>query len=188
MTGTHGALNKEGEPASFSDLLVRIKKDVQNLTRSKEIEIVNQTSPDLEVVSGQSTLNVVLRNTLINAIKFSYRNSQIQVCAEEEDAYYKIKVIDSGVGMSSEQLHQLFTAKTNSAIGTEGETGHGMGLLLCHELLDRIGGSIEVTSKPNKGVNVRISSTQKPDILSDEMLIQSPSSRGNLHQPRRAPL
>lgn len=151
MTGTHGTLTENGDIVAFSDLLGRIKKDVQNLTRSKDIEIVDQTGPSLEVESGQSTLSVVLRNTLINAIKFSHRNSQIHVYAGEDEAFYQVKVVDNGVGMSSEQLKQLFTSKTNSVVGTEGETGHGIGLLLCHELLDRIGGDITAESTLGKG-------------------------------------
>jgi signal transduction histidine kinase len=64
-------------------------------------------------------------------------------------------VKDNGVGMSTEQLDQLFVLKNKkSSIGTEGEKGTGMGMVLVKDLIELLDGKIEIESQKGLGTTV----------------------------------
>ena len=146
MTGAGNRDHQQGVEIEFNQLFERIKIELKSLIEPKQILVLNHSDPKLRIDNAISTLSVVLRNTLMNAIKFSNKQTEVHVKAFVEGRFFNVNVRDFGMGMTGEQLKVLFTAKTSSNIGTEGESGHGMGLLLCHELLERVGGSIHADS------------------------------------------
>ena len=74
-------------------------------------------------------------------------------------------VQDSGCGMSKERQAGLFSlGGVNSEKGTEGEKGNGLGLLLCKEFVEKLGGSIWVESDLNKGSRFYFSVSSKYSI------------------------
>jgi signal transduction histidine kinase len=94
----------------------------------------------------------VLRNLITNAIKFTKPNGTIIVSSERDDNWIKIKVADNGVGISEENIQKLFRIDSNySTKGTAEESGTGLGLILCKELVEKQGGKIYVTSKKDSG-------------------------------------
>jgi PAS domain S-box-containing protein len=117
--------------------------------KSKEIEITCDIPDELEVFADINMLETVVRNLVSNAIKFTPRHGKVSVNAHINN--YKnveITVADSGIGMSSEIVTNLFRidVQTNR-IGTEGEPSTGLGLLLCKEFVEKHGGKIWVESK-----------------------------------------
>ncbi|MNT91331.1 Phytochrome-like protein cph1 [compost metagenome] len=62
-----------------------------------------------------------------------------------------VSIKDNGIGMSDQQLENLFTFKAKTTYGTNREKGTGMGLMLCKELLTSIHGSITAESKVGEG-------------------------------------
>lgn len=63
----------------------------------------------------------------------------------------QISVKDTGIGMPEKQLNKLFKSKVDSGTGTNNESGTGMGLLFCKDLIEKSNGKIWVTSEPGKG-------------------------------------
>ncbi|MDZ7764179.1 MAG: ATP-binding protein [Melioribacteraceae bacterium] len=126
---------------------------VNNTAGEKGIRLKHHLDKSLFVFADEDMLNTVLRNLLTNAIKFSNQKSEIEVKAEAFDEdYIEVSVADSGVGMNNEILKNLFTLDTtNSKPGTSGETGTGLGLILCKEFVEKHGGKIRVDSKPEEG-------------------------------------
>ncbi|MBM9546608.1 PAS domain-containing sensor histidine kinase [Leptospira sp. 201903074] len=85
----------------------------------------------------------VIRNLVSNALKFSHNNGTIYVKALDVGDDWQISVIDSGVGMSKTTLNKLFkVGEVIKSTGTEGETGNGIGLLLCNEFVSVNGGTL----------------------------------------------
>lgn len=83
----------------------------------------------------------VIRNLVSNALKFSHSNGKIQINAVDTGEDWQVSVIDSGVGMSKSILNKLFkVGEVIKSTGTGGETGNGIGLLLCHEFVSVNGG------------------------------------------------
>ena len=95
-------------------------------------------------------LETVLRNLLSNAIKFSYENSEINISVENADSKYIVSVVDNGVGIPKERIDTIFSMDAKSTIGTQGETGNGLGLAVCDRMVRKNGGEIFVESEPDK--------------------------------------
>lgn len=102
---------------------------------------------DLHVYGDSYMISTVLRNLISNAIKFTQMGN-VFISVEKMDDYCQIIIKDSGVGISDEQVKDLFKIdKSSSSKGTAGETGTGLGLLLCKDFVEKNGGQISVESK-----------------------------------------
>ena len=120
--------------------------------QKKNIEFMNQASPGNSVLADENHIKVVLRNLVSNAIKFTDTNGRVILKSEVEDSRIIICVEDNGKGMSAEEISKLFIAQTHfSQRGTSGESGTGIGLMLCKELVELNGGSLWIESTPGKG-------------------------------------
>ena len=96
-------------------------------------------------------VNLVLRNLLSNAIKFTPENGKVFIGAADKATFVEIFVQDTGIGMSSENMHQLFGDMYYTTKGTASENGTGLGLKLCKHFLEKNGGEIYVKSSPGEG-------------------------------------
>ncbi|AYB29934.1 tetratricopeptide repeat protein [Chryseolinea soli] len=119
---------------------------------NKKITIVNQIAAFAWVIADRDAINIVLRNLVTNAIKFSKPNDSIYIAMHKEAQRVIISVKDTGIGMSPEQQKSLFSGSANaSTAGTENEKGTGLGLALCQELIQQHGGEIWVESVLGSG-------------------------------------
>ncbi len=137
-------------------ILADIVKDVKalaefNLT-DKNQTISTDVGPNLVVYADKDMIAVVLRNLIFNAIKFSSKGSEISLKASPNDETVRVDVIDSGIGIAEENIGKLFAIdKNTTSQGTEGETGSGLGLVLCKEFVEKNNGRIWVESQLGKG-------------------------------------
>ena len=116
----------------------------------KEININTDIPGFLNVFADQNMIDFVFRNLISNAIKFTPRNGNIFVRAKTHDNRIICQVEDTGIGMKPEILENLFKlGSSKSSPGTEGETGTGLGLILCKEFIKKNRGSIWVESDPD---------------------------------------
>jgi len=123
----------------------------QNL-KSKEITLKIDIKPEISIFADKKMVETILRNLLSNAIKFTHPNGTISVSSEPADDFVIIKVSDTGVGITPEILSDLFKVdKVQSSPGTRKETGTGLGLILCKELVEKQNGKMWVESKENVG-------------------------------------
>jgi signal transduction histidine kinase len=118
----------------------------------KEIELYNRINPGFHIQSNQDMLQIVLRNLVSNAIKFTKKRGTVEVGLRQDFLNVEIFVKDSGIGMNEATISKLFQSnKHNSTRGTENEKGTGLGLMLCKEFAEKHNGTIHVRSKPNEG-------------------------------------
>lgn len=93
-----------------------------------------------------------MRNLLQNAVKFTPRSGSVKIGCRLVDDVVEISVTDTGIGMPAEKLNDLFSPGTKvSTRGTEGESGTGLGLILCKEFIKKHGGRIWVESRIGAG-------------------------------------
>ncbi|MEH6629583.1 MAG: PAS-domain containing protein [Halopseudomonas aestusnigri] len=118
---------------------------------NKDIKV--SVSPNaLCVVGDRHMTETILRNLLGNAIKFTTRGGEIKVDSELINKRVYIHVKDSGVGIDPKKLDGLFTLENKqSAVGTEGEAGTGLGLLICREFSEKQQGELLAVSKEGVG-------------------------------------
>ena len=141
-------------PVTFS--LSRVVDDEVSLMHmpieSKSIRLTVDVSDDLCANADRNMVATVLRNLLTNAIKFSHPEGRIAISARQDGAWITVSVADDGVGMSADKLRTLFDAgREQSTRGTRGETGSGLGLVVCKHFVERNGGRLTAHSEESRG-------------------------------------
>jgi signal transduction histidine kinase len=101
--------------------------------------------------SDAEMIRIIMRNLISNAIKFSYVNGSVFIESHQMPGGVIISVRDTGQGISKENLERLFQFSNLSTSGTADEVGTGLGLTLCREFVEKLGGIIQVTSEEGKG-------------------------------------
>jgi two-component system sensor histidine kinase/response regulator len=122
----------------------------------KQISLRNLIQEETMVYADFDMVDTVLRNLIANAIKFTDIAGTIEMSAKEDEQSVEIAVSDTGIGISEENISKLFRidVKQNN-VGTAGERGTGLGLLLCKELVKKNSGRIWVESELGKGSTFR---------------------------------
>ncbi len=133
--------------------IIRENIDLARVTAEKKsIKLEFQTSGPVMVMADSNMINTVLRNLISNAIKYTGESGTIEVRTKADARNVDVSVVDSGIGMSEEERRNLFKVDMPvSRKGTSGESGTGLGLLICKEFVEKHNGAIHVTSKPGKG-------------------------------------
>ncbi len=123
----------------------------------KNIELVLEMENEEVTLLGESEmLHLVLRNLINNAIKFSPTDTQIVISGKLEDGKAQICVKDKGLGIPLEQQSAIFGSQVKPGIGTQSEKGIGLGLVLCHDFVKAMRGSIKFQSKVNEGTEFTV--------------------------------
>ena len=119
----------------------------------KGIQFINQIDSELRILADKNMLDLVIRNLVANSIKFTRDGGYVEIFATEKDEDTVIVSIrDNGIGMNEEQKLQLFSTTTlYTTKGTANEKGTGLGLKLCKEFVERMGGAIWVESNEGEG-------------------------------------
>lgn len=145
------------------DLLEVIESTLELLAPTayqKRLELVRMVPPEvpLQLRGDPLRLRQVLTNLLSNAIKFTESGSvsvQLRLLEQNErEATIAFTINDTGIGIPTNELPQLFHAYARSRISTRQHVeGTGLGLSICKKLLDLMGGEIRVTSKVGSGTS-----------------------------------
>lgn len=143
----------------FNPSTIILKKLVEDLTNllmenanNKKITLTCQIPDNLQVFADQNMLKTILRNLVSNGLKYTNHNGWIVIEAMEEENVVRISVKDNGIGIKQDNIQQLFIASSNETTrGTENEKGTGLGLILCHEFVTKLGGEIWAESEPGIG-------------------------------------
>jgi len=97
-------------------------------------------------------IEMVIRNIVTNAIKFTPENGKVRISVININQDLQVEVSDNGIGISPEDQTKLFRIDTDfSKKGTMGEGGTGLGLILCKEFIEKNNGRIWVNSNPGEG-------------------------------------
>ncbi|EON75387.1 hypothetical protein ADIS_4091 [Lunatimonas lonarensis] len=129
------------------------------VAQSKEIKIHNTIDPSISCWADREQVNLIFRNLVNNALKFTHQGGEISLIAEKIlPATWKFTVQDSGIGMDEHTVNKLFKADfNNKRYGTAGEKGTGLGLILVKDFVEKNGGELTVESE--LGVGSRFSFT-----------------------------
>lgn len=122
-----------------------------------------------EYILEMNELEVILRNLLDNAIKYSPHEGKLVIRLKKVGKLLRWEIQDQGVGMDQETGEQLFKFKVSSKVGTNNEKGVGLGMYLCKSLADKIGARLSFTSEPNKGTTFIV---EKP-LVQEEIVEKS---------------
>ena len=133
----------------LNQIIQNAAKNNQSSAGKKSINIILDINPDIELQCDCYEVEQVITAMINNAIRFSEPGQQIQISAgiEESDAF--IKITDQGSGIPKEFLPHVFDEFTDSDSEHHSQ-GHGLSMAIAREIINMHGGSISVTSKPQK--------------------------------------
>ncbi|MEM9001377.1 MAG: tetratricopeptide repeat-containing sensor histidine kinase [Bacteroidota bacterium] len=125
------------------------------VAEEKRVRLTNLCLSSLTGNLDKNIVSSVLSNLVNNALKFTPENGEVTINAKKIRSNIVFKIEDSGLGMSKAALRNLFKLnKITSSKGTANESGTGLGLILCKELITKHKGKIKVKSKIGKGTTV----------------------------------
>ncbi|PXX91095.1 hybrid sensor histidine kinase/response regulator [Marinobacter vulgaris] len=153
-----GKLSLESIPFSVRNLIEECATLHAQQARRKNIDVVTDIDCNLpESFLGDPTrIRQILNNLLSNAIKFTEQGS-VRIRATRFDGNLRIDVIDTGIGMSREGLHRIFSPFSQADTDTTRlYGGTGLGLTLCRQLVERMHGQILVDSEERRGTHFTV--------------------------------
>jgi len=120
------------------------------LAERKQIRLTSNLPEGTAVFADHNMVNLILRNLISNAIKFTDKHGEISVSTSDAGEFIEVQVTDSGIGILEKDIPKLFQRVNHiSTYGTNHEKGSGLGLLLCKEFTEIHGGMI--SARPNTG-------------------------------------
>jgi signal transduction histidine kinase len=135
-----------------------LKKSIQDVlhllnqpAKTKQITITDDTPPEIFCYSDKDMINLVIRNLVANAIKFTPENGAVIIGVHEHSSFIEVYVKDTGAGISREALQKISNNDMFTTKGTASESGTGLGLMLCKEFLIRNGSQLHIESEPGNG-------------------------------------
>lgn len=135
---------------------------LHDIAEKKEISIQTQIPSTLAVFADKNMCQAIIRNIVLNAIKFTPKKGTIHIHALENPENIIITIKDSGIGMHQDLINDLFKIDTkNNRVGTENEPSTGLGLILCKEFVEKHKGQIWAESEEGKGSTFHISFPKK---------------------------
>jgi ligand-binding sensor domain-containing protein/signal transduction histidine kinase len=120
--------------------------------QEKGVVLSNKAEGEFMAFGDLDMINTVVRNLISNAVKFTGPQRSVIVEILEDTDFYEVQVMDEGVGISPENMQKLFRIDVKyKTTGTAGETGTGLGLVICREFVERNGGRIWCESREHSG-------------------------------------
>ncbi|MBN1598205.1 MAG: hybrid sensor histidine kinase/response regulator [Bacteroidales bacterium] len=152
-----GKMKFDPDDLKLSDIIDDNFSLLKSQSDNKEIEFIKFVNDNIVVNADRNMLNIVLRNLISNAIKYTPRKGKVTVKAEKKGENVILSVMDNGVGIPENKIKTLFKPIDNTSTpGTESEPGTGFGLILTHEFVIKNNGSISVKSKEGEGTEFRL--------------------------------
>lgn len=144
---------------TYKPIEVKIKTIVEKIIdlyehpiKTKKLTVNNYINDENSIYADHKMVEIIFRNIINNAIKYSENGGQIDVSFDNKNGNATFIIKDNGIGMDEETRKNLFNEiNITSQKGTRGEKGTGLGLSLCKEFVERNKGNIEVESSPGKG-------------------------------------
>jgi len=148
------------EPLDIGTLLDNVLLDWQE--RSPDHRFILETTPGcpLVYVDRARLVNQVLYHLLSNATQYSPPGSTVKIAAKPVGKYVEVIIADTGVGMTADQVRNLFTKFWRADDSPTAVEGSGLGLVVVKHIVEQHGGRIWIDSTPGKGTVVHFTLPQ----------------------------
>lgn len=149
-----GKVTANPDPFDVKEFLDDLVEELQTILKPGQ-ELVFKHSGDTVIFTDKKQLKNILINLISNASKFSPENTPIKIDSEIRDHLLTISVIDRGIGIAEEDMHNLFTSFFRGKNVTNIQ-GTGLGLQIVKRYLELLHGNIHIESELNKGTKATI--------------------------------
>lgn len=166
----------------IAEIVEKNKDLLESLLKKKLICFESHVNRQHTVLADYDMIDAVLRNIIMNSIKFTDYNGKIEIHSAEKDNTIILRITDTGIGMNTDQLDRLFKLdKMQVSAGTAGEKGTGLGLIISREFIEANKGNIWVESTPGKGSSFYI---QLPAADPSQAIYDLPANAGTAFHSR----
>ena len=171
-----GKIHLEETKVNLSDVLHDLKTIIGGQIHAKQLELYMDAMDvmDEDVYCDKTRLNQVLLNLLSNAIKFTPAGGMVSVRLKQlqntqtDKGMYELRIKDTGIGMSQEFVQKIFNPFERERSSTVSKIqGTGLGMAITKNIVDMMGGTIDIHTEQNKGTEfiirliLRIQSEQR---------------------------
>jgi len=139
------------QPIDVAAIIEEVSRLLRLQAEAKHIVITVCGDNRVIAFADKDMVNLIVRNLLSNAIKYTPESGRIKMAAQKKPVGVELFIQDSGLGIEPEALEKIKKNSFYSTKGTSGESGTGLGLMLCREFADRNGGELLIESQPGKG-------------------------------------
>ena len=126
-------------------LLSQLASDKGISIEFKNKQVITNIRTDKDMIS------LVIRNLIANAVKYTNKGGIVTISMVDNLDKTIVSIKDTGIGMDKSKLTRLFSGEDPSAPGTNNEQGTGLGLILCKDFIEKLGGEITAESEKGKG-------------------------------------
>jgi signal transduction histidine kinase len=147
----------EPDEIDFQNLLGEIMASLRHMDGFDSIQFSIKLETKNAFFNSRALLESILQNLLVNAVKYRRKDKDhcsVTVNISDYENGIRIEVIDDGIGIDQSNLSRIFKANFKSIMSTTGS--HGLGLFIVKKAVEKINGSIEVTSSQKKGTSFTI--------------------------------
>jgi len=139
------------EEVNLNPLIMNCLALFDETVGNKELALKIKVPEIITCTADRIMMEVIFRNLVSNAIKFTNRGGNIKIQSGKEDGQVFFRVSDDGIGMSPDQIDKVLNNGGYTRRGTANEKGAGMGLTLVREFTSIHKGILNVNSKPDEG-------------------------------------
>ena len=152
-----GQLYQQKEKINIRQEINLIIESIEALANDQNVELMNKLNDDLYIYTDKSAFRGIFLNLLNNAIKYSKEGGLVTISSNTTKTNTIITVEDSGYGIEKNNLQRIFDRFYRTPKARAHTNGSGLGLSLVKQLINQIGGAIDVKSKINKGTTFFVS-------------------------------
>lgn len=152
-----GQLYQQKEKINIRQEINLIFESIEALANDQNVELMNKLNDDLYIYTDKSAFRGIFLNLLNNAIKYSKESGLVTISSNKTKTNTIITVEDGGYGIEKNNLQRIFDRFYRTPKARAHTNGSGLGLSLVKQLINQIGGAIDVKSKINKGTTFFVS-------------------------------
>jgi signal transduction histidine kinase len=148
--GERAGLTPKKERVNLQDVIKSTLKELDKIFAEKNITAEYAPAQAVLVLGDKDRLKEVFVNLIENAAKYNKQGGRIIITHETDERFVKTAVADTGIGISSENLPKIFTPYFRAGMDNKIQ-GTGLGLYIVKTLVEKMGGAVQVVSKPGEG-------------------------------------
>lgn len=149
-----GELNLSLRPVPVGPLMTSVLAMMAPLAAARSLTVTDSADGDLAVVADEDRLRQVVINLVSNAIKYNSDGGRLALSASRTTDAVRIAVTDTGRGLTPQQVERLFTPFERFDAAQRGIAGTGLGLVVTSDLVEAMGGYLEVDSRVGAGTTM----------------------------------
>ncbi|MBK9355945.1 MAG: tetratricopeptide repeat-containing sensor histidine kinase [Bacteroidales bacterium] len=152
-----GTIELKPEECNLNKITAEVFSTAQAGALENNISLNNEIYPETSLRTDMTLLRIVLGNLIGNAVKFNNPGGSITVSSSTEQDKIIILIKDTGKGIAPERINQIFDKEESfQPSGSRTKNGTGLGLILCRDFVEKLGGDIQIASEVGQGTEFTI--------------------------------